>query len=115
MQAVGDTNLAVQLLYILQNTVYGRLAFGPTEKLYFTALHDAFLKEHPDKEHDVVTWARHYVQQAPASHDHVPILSAVSQQIVTWCNVEQPRCQLHPVPGPNAASQLQQDQVRTLL
>lgn len=113
LQAVGrDTHLAMQLLYILQDTVFGHQELRPTEELYFRALHAAFRQEHPDQEHDVVTWARDYVQQPPASHDHQPVLSTISQQIVAWCDAEQPVCQLHSVPGSTAASQLHRDQAR---
>lgn len=47
----------------------------------------------------------------------LPILSTVSQQIVAWCDVQQPGQQINPVPGagPGSQPQLQLNQALTLL
>lgn len=115
LQAVGkgtigrETDLAMQLLFVLRETVYGQQEVKGSEKLCFLKLHSAFMKAYPNQEHDVVTWAFKY-------RGAVPILSTISQKIVAWYWAQQPGQQL-PIPGANAASQsqLQVDQARTSL
>lgn len=59
LQAVGkgtigrETDLAMQLLFVLRETVYGQQEVKGSEKLCFLKLHSAFMKAYPNQEHDV--------------------------------------------------------------
>ena len=83
LQAVGTgtngrkTDLAMQLLYILRDTICDQQAVKSSDKLCFLKLHSAFMKESPNQEHDVVAWAWGY-------QGVMPILSTISKKIVTW-------------------------------
>ncbi|KAL3146591.1 hypothetical protein ABBQ32_000827 [Trebouxia sp. C0010 RCD-2024] len=113
-------NLAMQLLYILKHTMHDTQAVGDREKLYFSALHAAFVKKYPGQEHDVVTWAKNY--NLAASGQPLDLLSTISGKIVEWsgCAVQQPSTSQRskPVAGADANSQYQlqhENQARSLL